>query len=128
MSKWKTLLSHGVHEVEEGELALMFLYRLYKTRYGQMIVDLANDALKGIPYPTTVMATYIMAANRQEYTASASSSTHTVYTLSEDKHSKYKPSSGKQTPLEEMGASVVGVVAVVTQTLDVPVEEVPEPK
>ena len=34
----------------------------------------------------------------------------------------------EQTPLEEMGASVVGVVAVVTQTLDVPVVEVPEPK
>ena len=41
MSKWTTLLSDGVHEVEEAELALTFLYRLDKGRYGQMMVNLA---------------------------------------------------------------------------------------
>ena len=41
MSKLTTLLSDGVHEVEEAELALTFLYRLDKGRFGQMMVNLA---------------------------------------------------------------------------------------
>ena len=87
LSKWKMLLSNGVHEIDEAELALVFLYKLDKGRYGQMMVDLANDALKGVPYPKTVLATYEMAANGQEYSASTSlnSGMHTVYPLSEFK-------------------------------------------
>ena len=97
MSKWTRLLSNGVHEVEEAELALMFLYRLDKGRYDQMMVDLANDALKGVPYPKTVMDTYVMAANRQEFSSASASNSgmHTVYTLSEDKYHKSKPAGGR---------------------------------
>ena len=97
MSKWTTLLSNGVHEVDEAELALMFLYRLDKGRYGQMMVDLANDALKGVSYPKTVMDTYVMAANRQEFTSVSASNSgmHTVYTLSEDKYHKSKAAGGR---------------------------------
>ena len=106
LSKWKTLLSNGVHEIDEAELALVFLYKLDKGRYGQMMVDLANDALKGVPYPKTVLATYVMAANRQEYSASTSSNSgmHTVYTLSEDKYGGTKASGGRGRGRSSRGA------------------------
>jgi hypothetical protein len=106
LSKWKTLLSNGVHEIDEAELALVFLYKLDKGRYGQMMVDLANDALKGVPYPKTVLATYVMAANRQEYSASTSSNSgmHTVYTLSEDKYGGTKASGGRGRGRSNRGA------------------------
>ena len=104
--KWKTLLSNGVYEIDEAELALVFLYKLDKGRYGQMMVDLANDALKGVPYPKTVLATYVMAANRQEYSASTSSNSgmHTVYTLSEDKYGGTKASGGRGRGRSSRGA------------------------
>jgi len=75
----------------------MFLYRLDKGRYGQMMVDLANDALKGVPYPKTVIDTYVMAANRQEFTSVSASNSgmHTVYALSEDKYHKSKAAGGR---------------------------------
>ena len=106
LSKWKTLLSNGVHEIDEAELALVFLYKRDKGRYGQMMVDLANDALKGVPYPKTVLATYVMAANRQEYSASTSSNSgmHTVYTLSEDKYGGTKASGGRGRGRSSRGA------------------------
>jgi hypothetical protein len=61
------------------------------------MVDLANDALKGGPYPKTVMDTYVMAANRQEFSSASASNSgmHTVYTLSEDKYHKSKPAGGR---------------------------------
>ena len=49
---------------QEGYLAVMFIMNSDKDRYGDLLVELENDFLKGSnEYPKTMMATYNLLVN-----------------------------------------------------------------
>ena len=58
-----TLVGAGARESTEAELAVQFLSKLDMSRYGSMMTDLANQAMRGIAFPQTVADAYTTAAN-----------------------------------------------------------------
>ena len=81
----RTLTGAGVAESTEQELAAQFLSKLDMNRYGSMMTDLTNQAMRGIPMPQTLADAYTVAANwRVSKSAAVSGDMQSVFTFADD--------------------------------------------
>ena len=62
-SKLLILEGMGIDRQPESELAMTFLMRLDALRYADMMKDLSNMALRGIPFPKTLQAAFNAASS-----------------------------------------------------------------
>lgn len=85
---YKTLRSMGAPEHTPAEQAMLFLRKLDSARHGTMLLDLKNQATRGIAYPATLDTAYNLASNWHssvQYSATATrDNMHTVFMLSDN--------------------------------------------
>lgn len=87
----QTLVSMGATPYEENALAMLFLMKLDSARHGSMMLELKNQASRGIAYPTTLEEAYNLASNwHSSVTYSkgdpgrGDSNLHTIFVLSDN--------------------------------------------
>ena len=89
-TEWKrTLVGAGVAETQQPQLALEFLSKLDAARYGSMMTDLTNQAMRGIALPQTLAEAYTVASNwRILKSPGSSQETQSVFVLADDNRGK----------------------------------------
>jgi len=82
----KTLISMGAPAMTEAQLGMSFLLKLDAGRHGNMLVELRNQAARGVGYPDTLKKAYDLASNWhttvQEKTSGGDM--HSVFVLSDN--------------------------------------------
>lgn len=118
----KTLKGMGAPEQSEPQLAMSFLLKLDPVRHGSMIVELRNQAARGVEYPNTLKKAYDLAS--QWYTAvqerSASGDMSSVFVAC-DRVQLMKPTGGtgnnnKKPPHQERKGSGGGASSSTTDS------------